>query len=235
MRTMFTGIDNSSTTPEQRELWAQLVEYSAPHVRDKFVDFGLATDQVGADALFLELKRFLFLTHCLEHKQMVMNSSMVDAAWHTFILHTSDYHRFCETIFKHPVEHLPRLARGNTKRIFSDMPSQDDFVQSYEARFGVVPDVWYDWRCLRSHTRLQHADIRVRMNAGIESGKAALFRHSNSVTDVVCRASAGALDALQFIADNDPFLVRELPKLTHEERILIVSPLVQYGILELAL
>jgi hypothetical protein len=69
----------------------------------------------------------------------------------------------------------------------------------------------------------------------MEASSAALVR-SGDADEVVCRTSARARPALEFIAREPTFLVRELPGLhTAEEGLSLVRPLVQYRILRLAL
>jgi len=54
-----------------------------------------------------ELKHFFEMKSAYQLDVVAMPSRVVDVAWHEFILHTKDYHRFCNRAFGHYLHHNP--------------------------------------------------------------------------------------------------------------------------------
>lgn len=70
---------------------------------------GISTEE--AEQIFQELKKFLwFLAQRAEDANpfpMFPEQSIIDAAWHEFILSTKDYHFFCSEFLGRYIHHIP--------------------------------------------------------------------------------------------------------------------------------
>jgi hypothetical protein len=162
---------------------------------------------------------------------MPMISSVVDAAWHQFILFTAEYEQFCRDIWGAYQHHAPRSAAAGAD---PDGVTAQTLVESYHQTFGALPEVWHNERILHANTRLVRPDARERMFAQSKDGKAVLLRERARIEEV-CRTHRRALPALSFVAEHTSFFVRELPGLLNDpERVALLAPLVQYDILNLA-
>jgi len=208
---------------------ARIVAFEAPYLESRFLQYGLAEDSEAAAELFLELKRYLFLS-AHASAEMPMMSALVDAAWHQFILFTVEYREFCERVVGSFQHHGPRVADAPANGPVLDPAS---FVEAYRAHFGPPPDVWHNERCLRPETRLAHP-VGTRFEVEAEATVARLVRRRR-VSEVVCVSSARAASALRFVAETPVFLVRELPGLRGlSEQLALLSPLVEHDILQLS-
>jgi hypothetical protein len=231
------AVPSASTheTPSDDPLWQRLLAYRAPFLIDKLLRSGLAEDTAHAELLFLEVKKYLFVASGYDGR-MPMTSSLVDAAWHQFILYTTEYREFCQAVFGAYQHHSPRAAAD-------DAPAADEtgpvvtartFVDNYHRQFGLLPDVWHDERCLTDATRLVRPDARTALSAERDASFALLFR-ARERRELVCRASRRALPAFGFIAAHGAFFVRELPGLRDlGERLALLRPLVECDVLNVA-
>ncbi|ETX08755.1 glycine-rich domain-containing protein [Candidatus Entotheonella palauensis] len=96
-----------------------------------------------------ELKRFLALV-ALNDKGYGMNGP-IDALWHTFILFTKQYQRFCQEVAGRFIHHEPNVA-GFEEREARDVdgavrPGSDSyeaFLKDYQEMFDEVPSarIW---------------------------------------------------------------------------------------------
>lgn len=64
---------------------------------------GYSSDE--ASAIFDDVKRFLYLAGTTT--QPIAPTKRIDDGWHTFILHTLDYTKFCDQFFGRYIHHLP--------------------------------------------------------------------------------------------------------------------------------
>lgn len=69
-----------------------------------------------ARELFLEAKRWIWLmarSEACGGPTLIIDDRliMIDEMWHTFILFSKEYHRYCETHFGHYVHHAPTTRR----------------------------------------------------------------------------------------------------------------------------
>lgn len=64
------------------------------------------------DLVFDTMKDFMFLSKI---KPSYLSSYIVDEAWHTFILFTKDYHKFCKKVFGSYFHHTPSISNGGYK------------------------------------------------------------------------------------------------------------------------
>jgi hypothetical protein len=216
----------------------RVMAFEAPYVIEKLVDKGVVRSEAEGKALFDELKKYLLLSQHLG-QPLPMTSALVDAAWHQFALFTRQYERFCQSSLGEFCHHVPtpigvaadageRAAPGGDPLPLTD----DQFRELYEASFGAIPDVWFDSLCVRADTRLLRRRGSDVFSAQTEEEHALLFRGG---TELVCRSSARAFEALEFMARHSCFLVRELPRLrAPDEQLALCRPLVRYGILRLA-
>lgn len=83
-----------------------------------------------ADALFRDTLRFLYLAGATDTKNLAPTKS-IDAGWHSFLMFTRDYARFCQTYFGRFVHHEPRRL--------NDAPSK---VNALGATFDVARKVF---------------------------------------------------------------------------------------------
>lgn len=183
-----------------------------------------------AAELFTELKKYLVLCDLAEDTSFDMHSAMVDQAWHTFILFTTEYTDYGRRYFGKYLDHAPAI--DNAEREQGTGSTFEDFRQRYEALFDQpLPDVWYDDHCVTEFRRvinnrpgrLSLAQRDRTLELTDDTGATILF-----VNDL-------ALPALTFIARTGDFYVRELPgDLTAQERIGLVKALIRTRILRLA-
>ena len=77
-------------------------------------------------------------------KKVEMVSELVDEVWHTFILFTNEYRKFCETIIGEYIHHEPNVSSYGVDPLFSLKKKQgtEFFYEEYERCFGPLPDVW---------------------------------------------------------------------------------------------
>ncbi len=212
----------------------RVLRFEAPYVIEKLVDKGVVASEAEGTALFDELKKYLLLSQHLS-QALPMPSALVDAAWHQFVLFTREYERFCQSCLGEFCHHVPAPvggAGGAAAPGDDALPlTEAQFRELYEASFGAIPDVWFDSLCLRSDTRLRRRSGSDVFSAQLEREHALLFRAG---TELVCRASARAFDALELMARHPCFLVRELPRLkSPDEQLALCRPLVRYGVLRI--
>jgi hypothetical protein len=184
-----------------------------------------------AQALFIEVKRYMVIAALDPTKGWHMYSLLIDECWHQFILFTRQYIEFCKRYFGRYIPHSPSNA-PETKSAASVEPTTfQQFNERYEELFGApVPDLWYDARNITTHRRVlnDHAgQLILRDEAG-------MVELSNP-RGMLLSANELARDALAFIARTGAFYVRELPgDLDDDEKITLVATLVQCKLLRLA-
>ena len=210
-----------------------ILAYRAPFLIEKLVKNRIADSEQEAEVLFAEVKKYLVITRSDTEVNWKMYSVRVDEAWHQFILYTDAYTDFCDKFFGGYVGHSP----GNLPE--ATAPPEDDtvstlegFSQRYFAFFGTgLPEVWHDARAVTPWRRVFN-DSAGRWHCRESDGVVELL----SAGDIALMSvNAIAYDALAFIARTDVFYVRELPgNLTDEEKVGLVSCLVQYKMLRLA-
>lgn len=88
-----------------------------------------------------ELKRYLAL--CATHPgELYRMRGPIDNLWHTFIIFTEDYHRFCEEVAGTFIHHFPD-RRGEVPAEVKREGYQR-FLDAYEATYGepAPPQIW---------------------------------------------------------------------------------------------
>jgi len=90
-----------------------------------------------------ETKKFLILC-ALDHDQGYAIQDPIDEMWHTFILFTKPYFKFCRALGKPYIHHAPteenhRKATGQVR-----LDSYAKLLKDYETTFGFAPptDIW---------------------------------------------------------------------------------------------
>lgn len=78
-----------------------------------------------------EIKRFLALC-ALNPKACYGMKGPIDEIWHTFIIFTRDYARFCELVAGRFIHHIPETGKGENKSSEKYL----NFLTDYEQVFG---------------------------------------------------------------------------------------------------
>src|SRR5215216_1601932 len=214
------------------------LKYDAPFLIQKLVKDRIAETEEEAEKLFMEVKRFLVLVrNDADVTAWDMYSRRVDEAWHQFVLFTREYIDFSFDHFGSYVQHSPGIAAPQGEEI--DGPTQEqqpqcfhDFIKRYEEFYGIpLSDVWHDAESVTPGRRVLNDDAGKQM-VRAENGHVAILDRNE---DVVISVSGPAKDALEFVATTGAFYVRELPgDLTDEEKIGLVTALVEQGVLRVA-
>ena len=210
--------------------YERALAFSAPFVVDRLVKDRVADSAARAEELFTEAKRYLVLCEATPDTSFGMYSAMVDAAWHTFILFTTEYADFGEDHFGRYLHHAP-VVDGPDPAL-TKVGSFDDFRHRYEELYAqALPAIWYD------DTGLAPARRVVNDGAGVLTVRS--DGHTVQLVDgdgdAVLSVNALASDAVDFVARTPAFYVRELPGcLTDEEKVGLLQPLVRAGVIRLA-
>lgn len=210
--------------------YERALSFSAPFVVDRLVKDRVAASAAEAEALFTEAKRYLVLCEATPDTAFGMHSAMVDAAWHTFVLFTTQYADFGMDHFGRYLHHAP--AVDGPDPALTDVGSFDDFRRRYEELYGQpLPAIWYD------DTSLVPARRVINDGAGVLTvdSDGQVVQLIDGDGEPVLSVNALASDAVDFIARTPDFYVRELPgDLTDDEKVGLLQPLVRAGVIRLA-
>jgi hypothetical protein len=208
---------------------AEALDYEAPFVEEKLLDYRVVDTAKQARALFLEAKRYLVISQIDSTKTWGMFSRRVDEAWHQFILFTVEYTEFCDRYFGEYIHHCP--SNGPNAGVGHGAPHATfaEFGARYHEIFGIdLPDLWHDSYGVTPQRRVLN-DHREQLALQSADGKVMLIGPEGRA---VLRVNSIAQGALEFIASTSDFYVRELPKdLTDEEKVQLVSTLVDAHLL----
>lgn len=230
----------------------EALTFEAPYVLERLLSDRVVETRAQAEELFTEVKKYLVLCE-LSHDMVIgMYSEMVDAAWHAFILFTSQYADYGQRYFGHYLSHAPTIYSGRgydgqfgaavekrrprisrPRRRARKKSTFTDFRERYETLFGrPLPDVWHDIGFITVNRRMFVDDRTGPLNLAQGGGHVSLFRTDGtavlSVNDI-------ATATLQFIIAAGAFYVRELPGgLTDDEKIGLAQALVRSGALKVA-
>jgi hypothetical protein len=216
---------------------AEALAFNAPFVIDRLVKDRVADTPAFAEELFTEVKKYLVLCEATPDMTFGMCSSMVDEAWHAFILFTTEYTEYGDRYFGNYVHHSPAdnyqtVDRTENAGRSPKEASFTEFRQRYEELYGhPLPAVWYDESSVTPSRRVIN-DKAETLTVTVDDHTAHLSdEHGNTVLSVNELAS----EALDFIARTPDFYVRELPgDLTGDEKAGVIAPLVRLGVLRLA-
>lgn len=120
---------------KKREL--ALDEYDMSFVREKVLSEGELT-RAELPVLEHEFKRFMKLV-LREKGPLAMIDRRVDEFWHSFILFTPQYRKFCYEIIGFFVDHQPRTSQTPVP-----IGAIDNFVKAYKKHFGDIPELWVE-------------------------------------------------------------------------------------------
>jgi hypothetical protein len=203
-------------------------------LEDKLLRLGVATTRPQAAHLLGEVIRYLLISEQEREREVPLFSLLIDEVWHQFVLFTLPYTRFCERFFGRYHHHHPSESPFVDEAQAGSAPfTFEEFRAIYQAQFGPVPDVWYDELSVVRGTRLYWPAFGMTRRAELQEGQAVLLE-TGEQSRVLCRASSRALQAMEFIAEERAFYVRELPVLSTREGVLLCRELVRHHLLCLA-
>ena len=94
-----------------------------------------------------EFKKFMaivVINHNTE-KRVEMVNELVDEVWHTFILFTNEYRKFCDALVGEYIHHEPNIdSLYGIDPLFpyKKKQSTEFFYKEYERCFGPLPEIW---------------------------------------------------------------------------------------------
>lgn len=105
-----TSATQSHGTDQSRRLFDKISQFDFTKVVARFAkDCNVSPE--SAEETLLELKRWFTLC-ALHPEKTYATGGQVDAMWHTFILFTKDYARFCQDIAGAFIHHTPESGSG---------------------------------------------------------------------------------------------------------------------------
>lgn len=210
------------------------LDFEAPYLIEKLVKDRVCANTQEADALFREVKRFLYLNWTDRSRLWEMYSHRVDEVWHQFVLFTRQYMDFCDVHYGIYLPHAPSNAPKPDRGTFPDVPTATfaEFAGRYETMYGEPPpDCWHDDRSVNLNRRI--IDSRIGKLLMRETGDNLELLSGDGTVEFAINSIA--VPAMTFIAETGAFYVRELPgELTDEEKVALVATLVQHRFLRLA-
>lgn len=126
-----------------------LLKYSNPTVIEAFSDQYFFT-AIESREIFIDLLKFLWLGHTYAdiHKDCDIGSIdkeiiVIDEMWHTFILHTQEYSRFCHEYFGYYIHHRPT---PNKEKIAFEKEKKNsifvnNFIERKRKKYSAVYDI----------------------------------------------------------------------------------------------
>jgi hypothetical protein len=213
------------------EAHAEALEFEAPFLIEKLVKDQVVESPDEARALFREVKRYLVLTAADRTVAWAMYSLRVDHIWHQFILFTREYIDYCREHFDRYIQHAPSTAPVHEVTPRLTPSTFRMFADKYEELFGEpLPDVWYDEKNVTLKSRI----ITARAGTLSLGGGDDMVELLDGSGELIFAVEPVARPALEFIARTGTFFVRELPRLADEQKIALVSTLVEHKLLDLA-
>jgi len=86
----------------------KVFDYPIPHVITRYCrDYGVSEEVAKIHEL--ELKKWFILAAKYSDGPLDMFSSEIDNLWHTFLLFTQDYQKFCHEMFGRFIHHVPKI------------------------------------------------------------------------------------------------------------------------------
>ena len=214
------------------EAQTSALAFEAPYLTEKLLKDHVVETSSEAEALFREVKRYLVLTAADPSVAWGMYSLRVDQIWHQFILFTRQYIEYCRSHFGKYVQHAPSTAPAVEGLPETTPSTLAMFEERYELLFGEpLPDLWYDERNVTLGRRIVNPGLDVfHVHVGED-----MVELLNQDGEPVFGVDPGARSALEFIARNGTFFVRELPdELGEDQKVALVSTLVEFRLLKLA-
>ncbi|WP_280301506.1 glycine-rich domain-containing protein [Nocardia neocaledoniensis] len=224
--------ETSTLAPLSAGSTDRALSYEAPFLIEKLRKDHVVETAEEAHALFREVKRWLVLVTADGSVAWNMYSLRVDEIWHQFVLFTRQYTDFCTENFGFYVQHAPSNSPEIELKVPRTPSTFDLFADRYRELFGEpLPDLWYDDRNVTSVRRIVNPSARTGTVRDAGDMVELLDPHG----EVVFAVDRFARPALEFIANTGTFFVRELPgELDDEQRIALVSTLVEFKLVQLA-
>lgn len=108
------------------ELLQKINNYENEYVVKCFLR-NFSMNETEAIDVFNETKKWLYLCYCIDKKSkkeglkiplyITPDMLIIDEMWHTFILCTLDYSKFCEDFFSMYIHHYPSVEKGEGSEI----------------------------------------------------------------------------------------------------------------------
>lgn len=211
--------------------YSEALAFEAPFLIEKLVKDHVVESADEARALFRELKRYLVLTAVDPTVTWAMYSLRVDQIWHQFILFTRQYIAYCHQYFDKYIQHAPSTAPVPEGEAGHPTSTFGIFADRYEALFGEpLPDLWYD----EKNVTLERRIVNSWAGAFSLRDDGDMVELLNDYEEPVFAVEQVARTALEFLAGTGTFFVRELPELPDEQKIALVSTMVEHKLLDLA-
>jgi hypothetical protein len=127
---------------EHRKTIARGMNFPMERVLERYTAEYLASLD-DAKMLERELKRFLILCAMDPTKKYVMGGR-VDDLWHTFLLFTQQYARFCAQLAGHFIHHVPTDPKDGPAELGEWQNQYAMFLRDYQKIFGESPpaSIW---------------------------------------------------------------------------------------------
>lgn len=122
-------------TAELQEKVRAIGEYDLWFVAERLRGEGLSDEKVESG--ITEFKKYIAL-FALGYEELGMISHEVDDVWHSFILFTEEYTKFCQGVFGRYIHHAPNTSRSphlSRKCVVN-------FTDAYTHVFGPLPGIW---------------------------------------------------------------------------------------------
>jgi hypothetical protein len=121
-------------TETQQQIINAVMAYPLPHVIARYArDYNLPYDV--AERHVLELRRF-FILCALNPGVHYGMKGQIDNVWHTFLLFTTEYHKFCNSVAGKFIHHYPDTSDEERTETITNY---QNFLRDYEATFGEAP------------------------------------------------------------------------------------------------
>lgn len=101
-------------TAEQQIRLRRLAEWDLSLVRSVAIRHGMS--EANIDEAITEYRKFIAL-HIFDGRRNFVMSEPVDPVWHSHILCTRDYERFCNEVLGRFLHHLPTKDEGERKQL----------------------------------------------------------------------------------------------------------------------
>ena len=220
------SVEKTLSSPEG----AAALSYEAPFLIEKLLKDHIVETAEEAEALFVEVKRYIVLARSDRTKNWTMHSRRIDEVWHQFILFTKEYGEFCQRYFGNYVHHSPSNAPNGETKV--DAASWAMFRERYLELFGLPPpDLWNDTNGVRPSRRM----LNERAGQLLIRDAGDMIDLLSPTGDTLISVNEIARPALIFAAQTGAFYVRELPgELDDDEKVAFVVALTQCDVLRLA-
>lgn len=131
----------SPAIEQSRLLFDKISRFDFGKVVDRYIKDSKVSPESAAETL-LELKRWFTLC-ALHPEKTYATGGQVDELWHTFILFTKDYARFCHDLTGGFIHHVPEVASGDIEAQIRSAEKMRDKVRlletDYLTYFGALP------------------------------------------------------------------------------------------------